>query len=61
MAFQHSHDDQALRLQAGAGEDSFIYLPSGSDRDACERQEKESDEARLLYILLGMNLTYFSL
>ena len=31
-------DDQALRLQAGAGEDDFIHLP---DRVACERQEEE--------------------
>ena len=41
MACQHSPDDQTLRLQAGAGEDDVIHLPSGLDRVACERQEEE--------------------
>ena len=40
MACQHSLDDQTLRLQAGAGEDDVIHLPSGVDRVDCERQEE---------------------
>ena len=31
--------NQTLQLQAGAGEDNFIYLLSGPDRVACECQE----------------------
>ena len=38
-----SPDDQTLRLQAGAGEDDVIHLPSGLDRVDCERQEEEED------------------
>ena len=41
MACQHFPDDQTLRLQAGAGEDDGIHLPSGLDRVDCERQEEE--------------------
>ena len=41
MACQHSPDDQTLRLQAGAGEDDVIDLPSGLDRVDCERQGEE--------------------
>ena len=44
MACQHFPDDQTLRLQAGAGEDDFIHLPSSPDRVACERQEEEEDD-----------------
>ena len=43
MACQHFPDDQTLRLQAGAGEDGVIHLPSDLDRVACERQEEEED------------------
>ena len=43
VACQHSPDDQTLSLQAGAGEDDFIHLPSGPDRVACERQEEEEE------------------
>ena len=39
VACQHSPDDQTLRLQAGAGEDGVIHLPSGPDRAACKRQD----------------------
>ena len=41
VACQHFPDDQTLRLQAGAGEDDVIHLPSGLDRVDCERQEEE--------------------
>ena len=41
MACQHFPDDQTLRLQAVAGEDDVIHLPSGLDRVDCERQEEE--------------------
>ena len=44
VACQHFPDDQTLRLQAGAGEDDVIHLPSGLDRVDCERQEEEEDE-----------------
>ena len=44
MACQHFPDDQTLRLQAGAGEDDVIHLPSGLDRVDCERQEEEEEE-----------------
>ena len=40
VACQHSPDDQTLPLQTGAGEDDFIYLPSGPDGVACEPQEE---------------------
>ena len=43
MASQHSADDQTLRLQAGAGGDDVIHLPSGLDRVDCERQQQEED------------------
>ena len=43
MACQHSPDDQTQRLQAGAGEDNVIHLPSGVDCVDCERQEEEED------------------
>ena len=53
MACQHFPDDQTLRLQAGAGEDDVIRLPSGLDRVDCERQEEEDcmgeDEQGSLY------------
>ena len=42
VACQHFPDDQTLRLQAGAGEDDVIHLPSGLDRVDCERQEEEA-------------------
>ena len=45
MACQHFPDDQTLRLQAGAGEDDVIHLPSGLDRVDCERQEEEEEES----------------
>ena len=32
VACQHSLDNQTLQLQAGAGEDDVIHLPSGLDR-----------------------------
>ena len=41
MAYQHSPEDQTLRLQAEAGEDDVIHLPSGLERVHCERQEEE--------------------
>ena len=41
MACQHSPDDQTLRLQAEAGEDDVIHLPSGSDCVACKHQDEE--------------------
>ena len=41
VACQHSPDDQTLRLQAGAGEDDVIHLPSGLDRVTWDRQEEE--------------------
>ena len=41
VACQHFPNDQTLRLQAGAGEDDVIRLPSGLDRVDCERQEEE--------------------
>ena len=44
MACQHFPDDQTLRLQAGAGEDDVIHLPSGLDRVDCERQEEEEED-----------------
>ena len=44
MACQHFPDDQTLQLQAGAGEDDVIHLPSGLDRVDCERQEEEEEE-----------------
>ena len=44
MACQHFPDDQTLRLQAGAGEDDVIHLPSGLDRVDCERQQEEEEE-----------------
>ena len=44
MACQHFPDDQTLRLQAGAGEDDVIHLPSGLDRVDCERQEEEEPD-----------------
>ena len=44
VAGQHYTDNQTLQLQAGAGQDDFIYLPSSSDRAACERQEEEEKE-----------------
>ena len=46
VACQHFPDDQTLRLQAGAGEDDVIHLPSGLDRVDCERQEEEEEQAR---------------
>ena len=46
VACQHSPDDQTLRLQAEAGEDDVIHLPSGLDLVDCKRQE----EAQLLFL-----------
>ena len=37
------NDDQTLWLQAGAGEDNIIHLPSGRDRVDCKRQEEEEE------------------
>ena len=48
VACQHFPDDQTLRLQAGAGEDDVIHLPSGFDRVVCERQEEEEATGRPL-------------
>ena len=45
VACQHFPDDQTLRLQAGAGEDDVIHLPSGLDCVDCERQEEEEAPA----------------
>ena len=58
MACQHFPDDQTLRLQAGAGEDDVIHLPSGLDRVVCERQEEEEDAdvAVLLLIRQASNI-----
>ena len=47
VACQHFPDDQTLRLQAGAGEDDVIHLPSGLDRVDCERQEEEEEKKSL--------------
>ena len=44
MACQHSPDDQTPQLQAGAGEDDAIHLPSGLNRVDCLRQEEEEEE-----------------
>ena len=41
VACQHSPDDQILWLQAGAGEDDFIHLLSGTDHVACQRQRRK--------------------
>ena len=41
VACQHSPDDQTLRLQAGAGEDDVIHVPSGLDHVDCKRHEEE--------------------
>ena len=49
VACQHFPDDQTLRLQAGAGEDDVIHLPSGLDRVDCERQEEEEDLIRSIF------------
>ena len=51
VACQHFPDDQTLRLQAGAGEDDVIHLPSGLDRVDCERQEEEEESRELLAFL----------
>ena len=51
MACQHSPDDQTLRLQARAGEDDVIHLPSGLDRVDCERQEEEEEKTDKLRLL----------
>ena len=50
VACQHFPDDQTLRLQAGAGEDDVIHLPSGLDRVDYERQEEEEDCSDFVYI-----------
>ena len=42
MACQHSPDDKTLWLQAVAGKDDFIHIPSSPDRVACECQEEEN-------------------
>ena len=52
VACQHFPDDQTLRLQAGAGEDDAIHLPSSPDRVDCERQEEEEEIPRLSVSLL---------
>ena len=49
VACQHFPDDQTLRLQAGAGEDDVIHLPSGPDRVDCDRQEEEEE---VIYFVL---------
>ena len=43
VACRHFPDDQTLRLQAEAGEDDVIHLPSGLDRVDSERQEEEEE------------------
>ena len=48
VACQHFPEDETLRLQAGAGEDDFIHLPSGLDRVDCENQEEEEELGRCL-------------
>ena len=53
VACQHFPDDQTLRLQAGAGEDNVIHLPSGLDRVDCKRQEEE-EEVYLHSVLAGV-------
>ena len=73
MACQHFPDDQTLWLQAGAGEDDVIHLPSGLDRVDCERQEEEEDHnndnnndrtdkrnLRLFFHNFQRNLTFFT-
>ena len=45
---QHSPDDQTLRLQAAAGEDDVIHLPSGLDDVDCYRQEEDKKTTRPL-------------
>ena len=42
VACQQSFDDQTLQLQAGAGKDKVVYLPSGPDHVACKCQEEDS-------------------
>ena len=37
-----STDDQTVQVHEGAGEDDFIYLPSGPEGVACERPEERS-------------------
>ena len=56
VACQHFPDDLTLRLQAGAGEDDIIHLPSGLDRVDCERQEEEEEVRHLVYT--GPSLRY---
>ena len=58
MACEHSPDDQTLRLQAGAGENDVIHLPSGPDRVACERQEEEEEERIIRLTTLPSVLRY---
>ena len=58
MSCQHSPDDQTLRLQAGAGENDSIHLPSGPDRVACGRQEEEENDPESR---LGLESSRFSL
>ena len=41
MSCQHSPGDQTLRLQAGAGEDVFIHLPSSPIKSQEEEEEEE--------------------
>ena len=55
MACQHSPDDQTLWLQAGAGEDDVIYLPSGLDRVVCERQEEEETPGQITLVTSKIN------
>ena len=58
VACQHFPDDQTLQLQAGAGEDDVIHLPSGLDRVVCERQgEEDADVAFLLLIRQASNIS----
>ena len=61
VACQHSPDNQTLWLQAGAGEDDVIHLPSGLDRVNCERQEDLSAYNVYLFTYIFMCSYYYSL
>ena len=44
VACQHFPEDQTLQLQAEAGENNVIHLPSGLDHIACEQEEEEEED-----------------
>ena len=58
MACQHFPDDQTLRLQAGAGEDDVIHLPSGLDHVDCERQEEEEEGIIMTILMIILKITF---